>query len=398
MSSSPCCRGDVKRKYVWRLRICTSRIFAPESLSLALSEYNPIVGYNNCGKSNVLRAIRWFIRKSVLVEHDFKDIELPVIVSGTIVGVEGMLAVMPANQAEVLRRDIQHDSLRFRRSQPTPSCRASDIRLEVEKADGTWGPIPTGFDNTVSRLLGEPIYIEAMQNAQDDVAKFGAKNTIGLLVKYAFDQMIANNVAAHESISEALENLGRQFSGDLRFDELGELEARASDALGDFFPGIRAHINMARPSLEELMKGATLDLAHVGEAARPFSSYGHGAQRAVQIALVTMLAALRHGHGEAAGNVMLLIDEPELYLHPQAIEKLRASLKSLASPRFQVVFSTHSPLLVNKADVLQTFMFRKTDLGETVVRQKLSTVEKSVLRQKTSSLATSMLTHQMRNG
>ena len=34
-------------------------------LTVALADFNPIVGYNNSGKSNILRAINWLLRKSV---------------------------------------------------------------------------------------------------------------------------------------------------------------------------------------------------------------------------------------------------------------------------------------------------------------------------------------------
>lgn len=68
----------------------------------------------------------------------------------------------------------------------------------------------------------------------------------------------------------------------------------------------------------------------------------------------------------------MLIDEPELYLHPQAIELLRESLLQLSTQNFQVIFSTHSPLLIGRANALQTVMIYKNINNKTVARQKLS--------------------------
>ncbi|MDE5069571.1 MAG: AAA family ATPase, partial [Trichodesmium sp. St4_bin8_1] len=43
-----------------------------------LSEYSPVVGYNNAGKTNILEAIKWVLRKSLLKATDFHDPNLPV--------------------------------------------------------------------------------------------------------------------------------------------------------------------------------------------------------------------------------------------------------------------------------------------------------------------------------
>ena len=54
------------------------------------------------------------------------------------------------------------------------------------------------------------------------------------------------------------------------------------------------------------------------------STLGHGAQRSIQMTLIRHLADLKLNNQEQATTTLLLIDEPELYLHPQAIEILRS--------------------------------------------------------------------------
>lgn len=55
-----------------------------------------------------------------------------------------------------------------------------------------------------------------------------------------------------------------------------------------------------------------------------------------------------------------MIDEPELYLHPQAIEIIREALKLLSTEGYQVIFSTHSPLMITHNDVGNTVLIRKS--------------------------------------
>ena len=55
-----------------------------EAVTVPLSDFNPIVGYNNSGKSNILRAINWLLKKSVLPSHMFNKADEAVIVEGVI--------------------------------------------------------------------------------------------------------------------------------------------------------------------------------------------------------------------------------------------------------------------------------------------------------------------------
>jgi predicted ATP-dependent endonuclease of OLD family len=55
-----------------------------------------------------------------------------------------------------------------------------------------------------------------------------------------------------------------------------------------------------------------------------------------------------------------------LFLHPQAIELLRASLKSLSNKGYQVVFTTHSPFMIEHEDIPYTNIVRKNAQGTRV--------------------------------
>ncbi len=65
--------------------------------------------------------------------------------------------------------------------------------------------------------------------------------------------------------------------------------------------------------------------------------------------LVT-LALLNNIHINKSGMSVVAIEEPEAHLHPEAINRLRESIYSLSS-KSQVIISTHNPLFVNRENV-----------------------------------------------
>jgi putative ATP-dependent endonuclease of OLD family len=346
------------------------------SLHMPLSDFNPIIGYNNSGKSNVLRAISWMLRKYVLQESSFHNRAHPVIVEALVSSVN--VTLLPANQQTQVAPFVQNGNIRFRRRQDAPGVAATQVRIEVFNPNTQqWANNPTGLDNAIAVLFPDPLYIQAMDDAADDVSRFAAKNTIGLLLKLTLDRIRANNLAALANIQQDLQSVSDHLNGPTRIQELNNLESQATTAIGDFFPGLNLHLDIQTPTFDELIKGATISLSDHPGFQRPFTSFGHGAQRTVQMALIKLLAAQVNQQAQQGATTVLLIDEPELYLHPQAIELLRESLKLLSTQNFQVIFSTHSPLLLGSKDVLNTSIMYK-NAGGTVVRQKLANAAQTI--------------------
>lgn len=104
------------------------------------------------------------------------------------------------------------------------------------------------------------------------------------------------------------------------------------------------------------------------------SHKGHGVQRAVIVALVHALNVQRNvklrreaedGNMEAVvPDLLLVIEEPELYQHPTRARHFSQALSNLVSdtaegPRVQVVISTHSPYFVSLAQFDSVRMLRR---------------------------------------
>ena len=337
-----------------------------------LSSFTPLVGYNNAGKSNCLSAIQWLLRKSSLPESSFYNCAAPVEVEATVEGIsDGLLDRMPRTQKTAIERYLHHGKLKVRRLQEEPSARAADIKISVWNFDeGEWVANPTGLDNAIGLLFPEPIRIGAMENAAEDAAKSKTSTTIGKLLS----EFLKPVKDAHEvELNEHLNEVGRRIAadGDQRFTELDTIDESVNDKVRELFPGMSVKLHFETPKIDDLIKAGTLQVFENQGVGRDFSSYGHGAQRSIQMALVQHLAEVKRSSSDTFSTTLLLIDEPELYLHPFAIEQVREALVALSKNGYQVIITTHSAQMITSDLAEHTLLIRKNEERGTYSRLRL---------------------------
>lgn len=329
-----------------------------QAVSFELSDYTPLVGKNNAGKSTVLSAIRWLLKGGPLAERDYGDPRDGIAVAGVIDGIDD--ALLEALNAEHRRRIEEFcgsGRLAIRRTVGAAGSGAKQFEVAAlgvgeDVASAVWGRNPNGIEAAIKALFPEPITIAAMQDAAEDVGSNKSSTTIGKLIA----QLATPVRDGHgEEIAAALEVIRTRLgaSGESRATELADADAGMNGQLASIFPGLTVRIHVDPPSVQDLLKSGTVRVFEEGaEAGREIGALGHGAQRAVQIALIQYLAErLRETGAATDGRVLLLIEEPELYLHPQAIARVRDALRSLSAGRFQVVVTTHSTLMLELEDL-----------------------------------------------
>ena len=352
-----------------------------KQVALTLDDFTPIVGYNNAGKSNILNAIEWFLEPSALTPSDFNDPAQPIILSGIINGItEAILKKMPENHQKAITPYWNAGGVTLRRTMAKPGA-ASTAKLEVrnlgikdEKADDAWTLNPAGIPQALKALFPESIRVRAMEDASDDVSKASKTNTIGKLIAEIIEPVRKDH---EKDIRKALDDIASTLSADgkNRANKLNEFDTGASDSLKELFPGLQIKLDVPLPEIPDLFKNGTVRVFETHGAtatARPFESVGHGAQRCIQMALIRYLAERKNAANEDR-RTLLLIDEPELYLHPQGVEQVRLALQALASKKYQVIFSTHAPAMLHRDQARHTVIVRKPDPAKgTSVRKPLS--------------------------
>lgn len=345
-----------------------------------LSEFTALVGYNNAGKSNVLGAIRWAVKGGALTASDFNDLRQPVSVE---FDVDGITSELMEGMAETHRRRVSpycpDGVLRLRRIQAAPGGGARAAVLEVRKPEGEWQTNPTGIPEALDALLPEPIEIRAMEDAGEDVSKSKSGTTIGRLLGELAKPV---DKSYGDVLAKALSEFGRRLGADgpERVPELEAVDTAANEALRELFPGLHIKVHIPAPELKEVFKAGTIRVYEGAvEGGRDVSAVGHGAQRSIQMALVRVLAEGGRAKAEASSRTLLLVDEPELYLHPQGVEQTREALKSLSRGLYQVLVSTHSPLMIAPEDAATAILVHKRPGEGTRARTRLGDAVRDAL-------------------
>jgi hypothetical protein len=312
-----------------------------------------------------LRAVNWLVNKSALGDSEFYDEAQAVIVEAEISGVtENILQNIDSKHASRIIPYIIDDRIILRRIQSQPSRSVKDVKLELfNPGDQTWS-LPTGIEASIKKLLPDVIFIGAMEDATNDVTKIAGTTAIGQILS-SITEDISEKYAA--DLNDAFSIIGEKMAADAneKDPDLLKLDTVISETLSKFLPGLSVKTHMNTPTFGDLMKGMTLKFYEPKYGAREgidAEYMGHGTQRTVQISLLRCLADIKRGTEIHSGrSTILLIDEPELYLHPQAVEMTRNTLRELSNNGFQVIFSTHSAGMIRHDDILDALMVRRNE-------------------------------------
>lgn len=351
-----------------------------KNLEIDLSSFTPIVGYNNAGKSNILSSINWLLKPKIIPQSGYNNPQQDIVVEALFTGVsEKVIALLKPEHQDPIRPYIDaFGQIYIRRTQPPGAMKSTEIKFEIKDPDtGNFKSNPRGIFNAIKALFPDPIEIGAMENAADDSANAKTTTTIGKLLKEISSQMNANNVkVASRYLSALTRRLDSE--GDRRNIDFQNLDDSISDKVESFFPGIQLKLHFEVPTFEDLIQSGTVRIYENGPVGRNVGEYGHGTQRAVQMALIQQLSETKKGI-DSPTTTLLLIDEPELYLHPFAIEQIKDALQVLSTCGYQIVFTTHSAQMIEFDKVQDALLIRKTAQRGTYARNSLKKALSEVL-------------------
>lgn len=355
-----------------------------KDIDINFSSFTPLIGYNNAGKSTILNAIEWLFKKKLLSSDDYTNPDNPIEVIGTVKGItEDILSALTEENRTRISPYIIDGVLIFKRQQTVGAQSAKDVRLLIKNPENNeFRTSPTGIENAIKALFPDPIRIGAMENAADDSSKSKTGTTIGKLLaelSCKIEEKHTQRILSH------LNAVNRRMTatGNKRISDLNDIDDSISSKVADFFPGISLKLHFELPDFKDIFKSGTVKVYEDSfpGIARDCSSYGHGTQRSIQMSLIRHLADITNGD-DIKTTTLLLIDEPELYLHPFAIEQIRESLKKLSHHGYQIIFSTHSSQMITSDLAKDTVLIRKNSQRGTHCRLTLKEAVNKVIEQR----------------
>jgi putative ATP-dependent endonuclease of the OLD family len=185
-------------------------------------------------------------------------------------------------------------------------------------------------------------------------------------------QSLENQEELRRAIEEASATI-TNLMDPTRYPQLADISVQLTSSLQKYYTGCRIDADWIPGKALDLLPPIPRIQVESNGLPTPIESVGHGLQRAVLFSLIEFLASTSLGEapeGEAfaepASDIILLVEEPEIYQHPSKQVTISAALSSLTSGfnkqngiRVQVIFSTHSEKFVDMHSLSDIRILRK---------------------------------------
>ncbi|MEI6071212.1 MAG: ATP-dependent endonuclease [Verrucomicrobiae bacterium] len=213
--------------------------------------------------------------------------------------------------------------------------------------DDAWIDNPKGYANVLKGTLPFFILVPAVRDVTEE-SKGTKSSPFGKLLFAILDTVAADKKTKIESILAEVSKQMNRLGGVERVPLIADTENQLNKLLSDFFVGCDLEIEFQTPTLEALLSAPKL---FIDDGFRnSVENKGHGLQRAVIFTILRRYAELMTSSPDGKKRSLILaVEEPELYMHPQAQRTIRRVFRKIAGGGDQVVFSTHSSLLVDVA-------------------------------------------------
>ncbi|MBQ7079040.1 MAG: AAA family ATPase [Fibrobacter sp.] len=365
-------------------RITISNLRSIQRETFPLSDFTALIGYNNAGKTNILMGIRWLLAHFSLDISYFDDPNHPVEAEGIFEGItEQILNRLGDEKAAELMPYLSGTTLRVKKVQRIPGELPGNIEFWAfsptngKRKGKDWVRVNDHFITAFNRIFPESIAIW----------DFEGNNAYTKLMHEIFKPLERKFGGELSQVIEQFTELLAPGS-DKRADEIQAFDREVNAALRPLFPSVKVELDIPVPTLETFLKSATIKVVDEDDGfERDISRMGAGSQRAIQMALVRYLAEIKkHHNNHYLSRKLLLIDSPELFLHPQAVELVRVALKNLSNEGYQVIFATHSAQMVTSEDVSTSLLIRKNRERGTFMRKRMEDAVRQVVKDAPSQL------------
>ncbi|MFK7691556.1 ATP-dependent nuclease [Paenibacillus sp. HJGM_3] len=351
---------EASRPNLRRMIIKNFRCIGSTPVTIDLDEIVVLVGPNNAGKSSILKAYEVVMnhgsKKAQLSEADFPngivdpnmlpEIELHTNVNGD---------TSPA--VRWVQKDLENEKaiVRERWIWNSPNTDPKRQGFDVEKND--WdNQVPWGAPNIAKENRPEPHMVEAFAHPIDQ-----EKQIVDLLTAIVKDrvktiQKTTSDDGEETEYAKLLTQLSviRRKILDESKTEIESIETELTSSISGIFPGyIVKFDSKAEDNIENdvslFKNSAKLLMGPEFGYQSAIDKQGSGARRTLLWSALRLIAQAENAKkAKSSRPHVLLLDEPELCLHPNAVREACKVLYDLPTKGdWQVMVTTHSPAFID---------------------------------------------------
>lgn len=232
------------------------------------------------------------------------------------------------------------------------------------------------FPNSLQQAVPHIMYVPATFKIEDELKTTANSSPFAFL----FNNKLFPLIKLDSSYTEYEEKVGllhQKLSGaenTEQIDGLNEVMIKMSNSLNeilDFSSQVKLSFSKDSINIDPLfMKAATFIVKE--ELETNLAYQGSGVQRALAYAILETNAEIESiVSGGNSRSVIVLYEEPELYIHPHLMRRLKETLVNRSKDtRWQVICSTHSPFLINIAENPQSLkLIQRDHNGNRIIHQ-----------------------------
>lgn len=358
------------------IRVKDFRSFVGEHEFEVASGVNYYVGPNNCGKSNLIRALELALDPDARYAPEADRPARP-----------GSLGAPPTTritltfqvgtsgpEKTLLQRAKKYELAvrRARNASTTGGIKtyAGEQEVRLATSFGAGGARQTTFQAKGFGAASLPLDSEEHQKLEAQfrsVVRFAVVHSgedLASLLQGKFREILQLVIADHLGAEmSAAEQARVQYLDSLKAELLEPLRKRVLARVGDMFPEITlVDLVPDVPRVTDTLSSVDVQLGDL--ATTGLASKGTGVRGAVLISMLQYLAE------QSRRSLVLAVEEPEAFLHPAAQETIKSQLEELATRAdVSLIVTTHSPYVISRRPDCLVSELRKGSEGATLLRR-----------------------------
>ncbi|MEQ9617729.1 MAG: AAA family ATPase [Deltaproteobacteria bacterium] len=237
-----------------------------------------------------------------------------------------------------------------------------ETRPELITYTNDWANNPGGggsWKSNANSILPQFVYVPAVQDVSEET-KAKDITTYGKIINLILERKLAVKPEVI-ALNEQLKRVQALFKPDAAHPEwtqAGEISQLETDITDKLSSVIQAQAFIEPKDIDlnaHILPGTVLKIDDGFKTDVPLQ--GHGLQRCLVITLLQILNDYSRAvdgvntEGWDKRSVIFGIEEPEIYMHPHMLRRMKDVLMSLtAQDKYQVICTTHSPTLIDISD------------------------------------------------